>query len=144
MTRLILSLLPSPRRSITYVYPDIVIQQCVETMMSENIGALVVADEENVIGILSERDIIRHCFAKDADANKITAREACCANISVLKVEDSVEKAMEVITMTKRRHILIEEHGKTGAILSIGDLLFSLLEDNRRVIEQLENYIHTY
>lgn len=144
MTRLIFSLLPTPRRPITYVYPDVVIKQCIETMGVENIGALVVADEENVIGILSERDIIRHCLMDNYDTSRITAREVCCADISILQVEDSIEKAMEVISQTKRRHLLVEEQGKTVAIVSIGDILFNFLEDNRRIIEQLKNYIHTY
>ena len=144
MTRLILSVLPKPRRPISYVYPDVAIKQCVETMVEQDIGALVISDDYNVLGILSERDIIRHCVMPGLDINKTTAQEVCCANVTILKIEDTVEKAMQVITATKRRHVLVEEQGQVVAIVSIGDILFSLLEDNQRVIEQLENYIHTY
>lgn len=57
---------------------------------------------------------------------------------------DSIEKAMEAITFTKRRHVLIAEKGTLLAMVSIGDLLFNMLENKSQMIEQLENYIHTY
>jgi CBS domain-containing protein len=63
--------------------------------------------------------------------------------VSILDVNDSVEKAMEVITLTKRRHVLINEEGKLVAIISIGDVLFSLIDDKSRLIEHLEAYIHS-
>ncbi|WP_232220691.1 CBS domain-containing protein [Legionella tunisiensis] len=63
--------------------------------------------------------------------------------MSVLNLFDPIEDAMETITKTKRRHVLVAEQGNLVAILSIGDLLFHLLEDKTRVIEQLESYIHT-
>ena len=144
MTRLILSVLPKPRRPIRFVYPDVVIKQCIEIMVEQDIGALVLSDDQNVLGILSERDILRNCVMSGRDINSMSAQEAACANISIVKIEDSIEKVMQVITATKRRHVLVEEQGQIVAIVSIGDILFSLLEDNQRVIEQLENYIHTY
>ncbi|HAU2046321.1 TPA: CBS domain-containing protein, partial [Legionella pneumophila] len=64
-------------------------------------------------------------------------------NVTILSPHDSVEKAMQVITETKRRHVLIQEEGELLAILSIGDLLYHVLEDKLRVIEHLENYIHS-
>ncbi|HAU2083525.1 TPA: CBS domain-containing protein, partial [Legionella pneumophila] len=64
-------------------------------------------------------------------------------NVTILSPHDSVEKAMQVITETKRRHVLIQEEGELLAIFSIGDLLYHVLEDKLRVIEHLENYIHS-
>ncbi len=144
MANLIHSILPQPSRPITYTHPDVTVAQCVETMVQENIGALVVTDDDNILGIISERDVVRSLVNKGLSAASTPVSAVMHANISVLKSSDSVEKAMEVITYTKRRHILIAEEGRIIAILSIGDLLYNLLEDNKRVIEQLENYIHTY
>lgn len=67
-----------------------------------------------------------------------------CSNITVLDITAHVEEAMEAITMTKRHHILVREDKKIIAIISIGDILYNILEDRARIIEQLENYIHTY
>ena len=144
MTRLILSLLPKPRRPIAYIYPDVSIKKCVQIMMEQDIGALVVANDENILGILSERDIVRRAVGMAKDPEHLTAGDALCSNITILNAEDAVEMAMQAMLEKKRRHILVREAGDVIAILSIGDILFSLLEDNQRIIEHLENYIHTY
>ena len=144
MASLIHSILPVPRHPIIYTHPDVSVAQCVSIMVQHNIGALVVTDDDNLLGILSERDIVRALVNEGLSLTSTTASDIMCADVSVLKSSDVVEKAMEVITYTKRRHILVSEEGKLIAILSIGDLLLNLLEDKTRVIEQLENYIHTY
>ncbi|KTD30188.1 MULTISPECIES: cyclic nucleotide-binding/CBS domain-containing protein [Legionella] len=144
MAHLIYSALPQPRRPIVYVNPKITVAQCIDIMIKENIGAVVVFEGKNLMGMVTERDIVRSCLQQALDPNKATAADVVYTDVSVLNLFDPVEKAMETITETKRRHVLIEENGEIVAILSIGDLLFHLLEDKTRVIEQLENYIHTY
>ncbi|KTC81450.1 CBS domain-containing protein [Legionella brunensis] len=145
MAHLIFSALPQPRRPISFIKSDVTVKECVKVMTDQDIGALVVRDDEkNLVGIVSERDVIRACLNRGLDPHTATAAQVAYAEVSVLDLFDPVEKAMEVITQTKRRHVLIEERGELVAILSIGDLLFHLLEDKTRVIEQLENYIHTY
>lgn len=144
MAHLIYSALSEPRRPIVYVSPETTVSQCIKLMIKENIGAVIVLERNNLIGMVTERDIVRSCLYRDLDPHKTTVADVAFSNISVLNLFDPIEKAMETITETKRRHVLIEENGKLVAILSIGDLLFHLLEDKIRVIEQLENYIHTY
>ncbi|AHE67473.1 CBS domain-containing protein [Legionella oakridgensis] len=144
MSQLLHSILPQPRRPIVYIHPDVSVAQCVELMIQDNIGALVVTDDENLLGMVSERDIVRSLVHKGLAPQSTKVSDILHANVSVLQITDTVEKAMEVITMTKRRHILVAEEGQLVALVSIGDLLFSLLEDKARVIEELQNYIHTY
>ncbi|KTC68048.1 CBS domain protein [Legionella birminghamensis] len=144
MAHLIYSALPHPRREIIFIKPDLTVTQCVEMMTKGDIGALVVRDEQSLLGLVSERDIIRECLFKNLRPDETPAIDVAWKNVSILSVNDPIEKAMEIITLTKRRHLLITENGELTAILSIGDLLFHLLEDKARTIEQLENYIHTY
>lgn len=146
MANLLHSILPEPRRSIVSVHPDVSISRCVAMMVEDNIGALVVMDEENenLFGLLSERDIIWSLVYKGLSAESTKAHEILCAEVTVLKETETVEKAMQAMIVTKRRHILITDDNEAIiAILSIGDLLFSLLEENARKIEHLENYIHS-
>lgn len=142
MADLIYSVLPRPRRAITYVGPDLTIEECVDLMTKEDIGALVVCNGSTILGMISERDIIRNCLEARLDPAKTRVSDIIFPNVSLLDINDPVEKAMEVITRTKRRHVLVTEEGHLIAILSIGDLLYHLLEDKMRVIEHLENYIH--
>jgi CBS domain-containing protein len=143
MTDLIYSALPQPRRPIVYVNSEVTVAECVDMMSKEDIGALVVRDDD-IIGMVTERDVLRSCLHYHLDPKKTTAAEIVYTTVSVLNLFDPIEKAMETITKTKRRYVLVAEDGELVAILSIGDLLFHLLENKTRVIEQLENYIHTY
>jgi signal-transduction protein with cAMP-binding, CBS, and nucleotidyltransferase domain len=141
MASKIQSVVPQPRRSITIVRPDLSIKEATRIMVAENIGALVVSDENNILGILSERDIVRSIISKDLSPENTKVSDAMCSDITILDMSDSVEKAMEAMIITRRRHILAKEDDDILAILSIGDILFSLLEDKNHTIENLENYI---
>lgn len=146
MADLIHSVLPDPRREIAYIHPEEPIRKCVDLMTSLDIGALVVVDKNNnLVGMVSERDIVRSCLHQCVDLEKGTVAEVVYKEVTILSPNDVVEKAMQAMTSTKRRHVLIrDEQGKFIAILSIGDLLYHILEDKSRIIEHLENYINTY
>ena len=144
MADLIYSVLPAIPRKIMYIKPEDTVKKCIDVMAEKNIGALVVVDNNNkLVGIVSERDIVFSCLHKGFDINTAKASDVVFTKVTLLSPHDLVEKAMQVMTETKRRHILIAENGEFIAILSIGDLLFHILEDKSRVIEHLEKYIHT-
>lgn len=143
MSRILRSLIPEPRRSIVRVYPDVGIQQGVSLMVQENIGALVVADEENFWGILSERDVIRGVLYQKLPPETTKVSDVLCADVTILNSSDPIEMAMEAMTRTKRRHILVKEDETIVAIVSIGDILYDLIDDRTEVIEQLKHYIYS-
>ncbi|WP_367605884.1 cyclic nucleotide-binding/CBS domain-containing protein [Legionella sp. W05-934-2] len=141
MADILAALLPKPRREMIFILPDVNVQQCCDLMVSNDIGALVVWDESNIQGIVSERDLVRKCLFRRCDAEKIKASDVMCSSISILPIEATVEKAISTITSTKRRHILVEEEGKVVAILSQGDILFHMLQTMQQTVDQLERYI---
>ncbi|CAM2799540.1 CBS domain protein [Legionella steigerwaltii] len=146
MADLIHNALPMPRRKIIYIHPDDSVKKSIDIMTEYDIGALVVVDNDNkLVGIVSERDIVRSCLHKCVNLEKGKVSDVVNKDITILSPNDVVEKAMQAMTATKRRHVLIrDENDELIAILSIGDVLYHLLEDKARVIEHLENYIHTY
>jgi len=143
MTQLIFSALPNPRRPIVYIEPTLSVEDCVALMIKEDIGAVVVRSGETILGMVTERDIVRNCIAEGLDPKKSKAADIVFKDISILESNDPIEKAMNTITKTKRRHVLIREEDALIAILSIGDVMFHLLDDKLREIEHLENYIHS-
>lgn len=142
MSNLIYSILPNPPRDIIYVHPDVSVEQCVEIMKAHQIGTVVVTDDDNLLGIVSERDVVYDLARYHAALLTHTASDVLCAAVAVLKPSDTVETAMAIMTETKRRHVLVADSGKLIAIVSIGDVLLSLLGNHARVIEELEHYIH--
>lgn len=146
MADLIHSVLPRPRRDIAYIHPEESIRKCIDLMIELDIGAVVVVDEhKKLLGMVSERDIVRSCLHQCVNLETGKVADVVYKDVTILSSNDVVEKAMQAMTKTKRRHVLIRDEGDEFiAILSIGDLLFHLLEDKARTIEHLENYIHTY
>ncbi|KTD05405.1 CBS domain-containing protein [Fluoribacter gormanii] len=146
MADLIHNALPVPKRKIIFIHPEDSVRKSIDMMTEYDIGALVVVDNDNqLVGILSERDIVRSCLHKCINLDTGKVADVVHRDVTILSTNDVVEKAMQAMTATKRRHVLIrDENNEFVAILSIGDLLYHILEDKTRVIEQLENYIHTY
>ena len=144
VSNLLHSVVAHKKRPVVYTHPDVSVAQCIETMVQDDIGALVVTDDANILGILSERDVIRSLLYKGLSPTATKASDILTADVTVLKSTDTVEMAMQAMTYSKRRHILVVDEGKLTAIVSIGDILFSILENKSLEIEQLQNYIHTY
>lgn len=142
MADILAALLPKPRRGLIYVLPDVNVLQCCDLMVRHDIGALVVWDETNIEGVLSERDLVRNCLFGRQDAESVVASDVMCSNISILPIDATVEQAISRITSTKRRHVLVEEAGEIIAILSQGDILFYMLQSSQQKVDQLERYIY--
>lgn len=146
MADLIHTVLPLPKREIVYIHPEESIKKCIDLMTELDIGALVVVDKHNkLVGIVSERDIVRSCLHRCVNLDTGLVADVVYKDVTILSPHDIIEKAMQAMTTTKRRHVLIrDDNGEFIAILSIGDLLYHLLEGKDRTIEHLEKYIYTY
>ena len=143
MAHLIHNVLPTPRREIAYITFNDSVRNCVKKMAALEIGALVVVDDDHqFMGIVSERDLVRAAVNKNIHLESASVSEVYFPDVTILSPHDAVEKAMQAMIDTKRRHVLIKDKGEFIAIISIGDLLYHLLEDKSRQIEHLEQYIH--
>lgn len=130
-------------RELIHIQSTVVVRQAVELMASKYIGALVIKDEDTVLGIVSERDIARQVVAKGLDADIITVADIVHADATVLDKNEVIETAMRAISNTKRRHILVSDNGEVINIVSIGDLMLHVLEEKTETIKHLENYIYS-
>lgn len=138
---LIYSVLQNPRRAIICIDPSESLATAIRYMTEHDIGALVVQNEGKLHGILSERDVMRSCFPGKCDFNAMRVSDVVHTAVTLLDIDDPIERAMEAMTKTKRRHVLVTEKGELIAMLSIGDILFYLLENKSKLIQHLKNYI---
>lgn len=120
------------------------INDCARLMVEKRIGAVVVKDaSEKVLGLISERDVTRKCVGQQLDANQHKAKDIVFTDVTVLDKQEPIEKAMEAVINTRRRHVLVEDNGEVVSIVSIGDLMKHLLKEKSQMIEHLENYIRS-
>ena len=125
------------------VHPDDSVFKALELMAAKNIGALVVMEEDQLVGIFSERDYARKVTLKGKTPHDTNVREIMTAEVIGLSVDQTVEHCMALMTTHHFRHLPIFEGEELIGIISIGDAVKSVIAEQEFMIDQLENYIRS-
>ncbi len=110
-------------------------------MADKNIGALLVIDEEQLVGIFSERDYARKVILKGKSSKKTTVGELMTSPVFTISPEKRIEECMALMTAKHCRHLPVIESGKLIGVVSIGDVINTIVTAQRVEIEDLKNYI---
>ena len=111
-------------------------------MMSERgIGAVLVMENEQLVGILSERDCARKVVLEGRSAKEARVGEIMTRNVFTTTLDKSISECMSMMTDKHFRHLPIVEDGKVVGMISIGDLVRAMISEYKYTIEQLEHYI---
>ena len=115
--------------NVATIGPATSIQQAAHRLRSENIGALVVVDGNTILGLVSEREIV-HALAKFGDVlPTMTVTRMMHSDIATVTPDDSVKRAMRLMTSRRTSHLPVIRNGKLVGIVSIGDLVKHRLND---------------
>jgi len=117
------------------------VEEALGLMAEKNVGALLVMDGENIAGIFSERDYARKVFLKGKSSKTTPVADIMTRDVITIGPDHSIEGCMELMTKNKIRHLPVVENGKLAGLISIGDLVNAIINDQQFVIGQLENYI---
>jgi CBS domain-containing protein len=134
-------LLDQKGHEILSIGPDETVFDAIQKMADNNVGSLVVTQGEKLIGIITERHYARNVFLKGRSSPKTTVREIMSTHVVCARPEQSVEECMAVMTDKAVRHLPVLENKQLIGVISIGDLVKSIISDQKFVIEQLEHYI---
>jgi len=110
-------------------------------MAEYQIGALMVLEGDKLVGIFSERDYAREVVLKGKSSKTTAVSEVMTANVISVKLGDTVEQAMTVMTEKRIRHLPVLDNAKVVGMLSIGDLVKETIAYQQGLIKQLESYI---
>jgi CBS domain-containing protein len=117
------------------------VNQLVSTLGDRNIGAAVVTEDGRLVGIVSERDVVRRLRERGADLLSATVAEIMTADVYTCTPEDTVDHLAEVMTERRIRHVPVLQDGALVGIVSIGDVVKSRISQLVSDREQLESYI---
>ena len=118
------------------------VYSAVALMAEKKIGALLVMDNDRLMGILSERDYARKVVLKGRSSHETQIREIMTDKPITVSPDCSVEDAMRVMTLNRVRHLpVVERDGQVAGVLSIGDLVKWMLISQEETIKKMENYI---
>ncbi len=135
-------LLDQKGHAVESIRPDAPVYDAIKRMSDLDIGALVVIDDGRVVGLITERDYARNVFLKGKASPTTPVKEAMADEVLFVSPEDTTRGCMAVMTGKRTRHLLVLEDEDLIGILSIGDLVKSIVAEQDMTIEQLEQYIH--
>lgn len=124
------------------IHPDATVFDAIAKMAEQNIGSLVVIDGEKLIGIITERHYARKVVLKGKTSPKTPVRDIMEKRVNIVRPEQSVEECMAIMSEKRVRHLPVLEGEQLIGIISIGDLVKSIIGNQRFIISQLEHYIH--
>jgi CBS domain-containing protein len=129
-------------RDVYHIRPDASVLDALKIMAEHQIGALVVLEDGELAGIITERDYARKIVLKGRTSPGTLVREIMARKVICARLDQTVEECMAVMTAKAVRHLPVLEHKKVVGIVSIGDMVKSIIADQQFIIDQLEHYIH--
>ncbi len=128
-------------RDLWSVALDDSVYSALELMAEKNIGAVLVMDGDQPVGILSERDYARRVVLEERVSRTTAVSEIMTPNPVLVRPEQSIEECMVLMTARRIRHLPVIDDGVLAGMLSIGDVVKAVISDREFLIQQLENYI---
>ena len=123
------------------VRPDETVFNAIRQMAERNVGSLLVMDGDRLVGIETERHYARHVILKGRTSPATPVAQIMETSIVCARPSQSVEECMALMTTKFVRHLPVIDDGRVIGIVSIGDLVKSIISDQKFVIDQLEHYI---
>ena len=123
------------------ITPQATVYQALELMAQKNIGAVVVLENNRVVGIFSERDYARKVVLVGKASKTTTVGEVMSRDVLYAKPDDSIEECMSLMTKKRHRHLPVMDGDKLIGLISIGDVVKAIISDREFTIRELERYI---
>lgn len=123
------------------IVPSMSVFEALQKMAEFDVGALVILDEGRLVGIFSERDYARKLILHGKSSKETRVEEIMTTRVVCIGPDRSAEECMALMTDKRVRHLPVLEDKNVVAVISIGDVVREMIEDQKHTIEQLEQYI---
>lgn len=123
------------------IEPGASVYDAMKLMADKEVGALMVIEGTELVGIISERDYARKVILEGRSSRTTQVREIMTSRLVYAEPEQNIEECMVVMTERRVRHLPVIDGGRLIGVISIGDLVKSIITEQRFIIEQLERYI---
>jgi CBS domain-containing protein len=124
--------------------PEATVFEAIQLMAEKNIGAVLVTDQDKLIGVVAERDYTRKVVLKGKSSRELKVREILSGNLVTVTPGHSVEECLKLMTENRVRHLPVLDGAKIAGVVSIGDLVNWIISAQGTTIRQLETYITGY
>ena len=139
--KIIRDLLQEKGFEVHSIPPEATVYEALQMLADKNVGALLVMQDDAVVGIISERDYARKVVLKGKFSKDVPVREIMSSHILRIDPDQDIEACMALMTDKHVRHLPVVENDRVVGIISIGDIVKAIIEHKEETIAQLENYI---
>ncbi len=135
------SILAQKGRDVVTIVPDDSVHAAAHLMNQRGIGGLVVSEDGQMVGIITERDVLRRVVAERRDPATTTVREVMTTPVVSCRAEAKLEECSAVMTAKRIRHLPVADDDGLAGIITTGDILAYQVEDQEATIQYLNSYI---
>lgn len=128
-------------RNVFSIHSSATVYEALQIMSEKNIGALLVMDDGQLKGIFSERDYARKVVLQNKASKETSINEIMTHNVITVNPYNSIDECMELMSNKHIRHLPVEDKGKVVGILSISDIVTSIISMQKETIDHLQSYI---
>ena len=139
--RTVRQLLEAKAPEVHSIPPDAPVIDAIRLMAEKFIGALLVMDGNRLVGIVSERDYARKIVLQGRSSASTPVREIMTTEVISVGLDDTADHCMQLVTNKRIRHLPVVASGEVLGVVSIGDLVKAVIEDQQMELEQLQRYI---
>ena len=136
-------LLKDKGHDVWSVHPDDTVLDAIKMLAEKDIGALIVIKDDKPVGIFTERDYARNVYLKGKSSLDTAVRDVMVSPVICVKPDQTVDECMALMTAKRFRHLPIMDGDELVGMVSIGDLVKSVIAEQQFTIEQMEQYIHS-
>ena len=139
--RTVRQLLGAKAPEVFAVSPDDSVLDAIKLMALKGIGAVLTMQDGRLVGIVSERDYARKVVVQGRSSSNTPVRDIMTADVVTVRLDDTVDRCMQIVTDHRIRHLPVVESGSVIGVVSIGDLVKAVIEDQQLELDQLQRYI---
>jgi len=139
--RTVRQLLQEKGFAVWSIHPDATVFEALEQMAEKNVGSLVVIEDDDIVGIFSERDYARKVILHGHASRALNVRSVMSTDLVTVGPEQNLSDCMRLMTEHRVRHLPVLEQGRQIGVVSIGDVVKAVVAEQEFLIEQLPEYI---
>ena len=121
--------------------PDATVYDAIALMAEKNVGALLVMEDDKLVGIVSERDYSRKVMLRGKTSRNSTVREIMTTELTTAHPRETIEECLRFMTEKRIRHLPVVADGSLRGVISIGDLVKEVISTQNATLDQLRDYI---
>lgn len=141
MSKLVSDILDSKGHEVWSVKPDDTVFDSLQLMAEKGIGALLVMDGDRLVGIVTERDYARKVILEGKSSKTSSVAEVMTTRVLCVTAERTIDECMALMTDKRARHLPVLDHKRVIGVISIGDLVKTMISEQQVLIDQLQHYI---